>query len=278
MKKNAKTKTLEAGKIFILSIFAISCIYPMLWLVLASFKTNDTLYTNPWGIPANFSLINYKQAIEQGHVLQYFSNSVIIALSVVIIGVLLSAMVSYAITRMQWKMSKFVLRLFLLGMTIPVYAMIVPLFSMFNSMNLLNSRLSVIISHIAINFPIAIFILTGFMETIPRELEEASVIDGCNIFQIFFRVIMPVIRSSVVTVAVVVFIGVWNDLLLPQIFLTDASKMPLPVGLTEFQGQYATDYVSMIAAVVITVIPSIIVYILLHKNIMEGMVAGAVKG
>ena len=124
----------------------------------------------------------------------------------------------------------------------------------------------------------AIFIMTGFMGSLPKEMEEAAVMDGCNIYQIFFKIIMPISKSSIVTVAVVTFINIWNDLLLPQIFLTDSSKMTLPVGLTEFQGQYATNYVAEIAAVIITIVPSVIVYIWLHRHIMEGMVAGAVKG
>ncbi len=245
---------------------------------MSSFKTNTELYANPWGLPEHFSLDNYVQAITEGHILQYFGNSVIIAVSAVLVAVVLSSMVSYAITRMQWKLSRLTLNVFLLGMMIPVYAMVVPLFSMFNRMGLLNTHLAVIIPHIAIAFPMAIFIMTGFMGSLPKEMEEAAVMDGCNIYQIFFKIIMPISKSSVVTVAVVTFINIWNDLLLPQIFLTDASKMTLPVGLTEFQGQYATNYVAEIAAVIITIIPSIIVYIWLHKHIMEGMVAGAVKG
>ena len=278
MKRTPLEKTLDSGKFVILSLFAVTCLFPMLWLMLASFKTNAELYTSPWSIPSILSFANYESAIVRGHVLQYFGNSIIIALCVVVLGVLLCSMASYAIVRMTWKLSRLVLRTFLIGMSIPVYAMIVPLFSMFNQIGLYNTRLSVVIAHIAINFPIGIFILSGFMGTIPREMEEAAVIDGCSIGELFIHVILPVIRSCTVTVAVIVFISVWNDLLLPQIFLTDKNKMTLPVGLTEFQGQYSTDYASMIAAVVITVIPSIVVYILLHRNIMEGMVAGAVKG
>ena len=124
----------------------------------------------------------------------------------------------------------------------------------------------------------SIFIICGFMQGIPGELEEAAIIDGANIYQCFAKIILPISKSSIVTVAVVQFINIWNDLLLPRIFLTSAKKMTLPVGLTNFQAQYSTDYVGMIAAVIITIIPSIIVYILLHRQIMEGMVAGAVKG
>lgn len=278
MKLSAKEKFFLVLKYAALLFFTVLCLYPLLWLFLSSFKTNTELYENPWGLPESFSLVNYIQAINEGHILQYFFNSVIIAVAAVVVSVILSSMVSYAIARMEWKLSGFMLQVFLLGMMIPVYAMIVPLFSMFNKMGLLNTHLAVIIPHIAIAFPMAIFIMNGFMGSIPGELEEAAVVDGCNIYQIFFKIIMPISKSSIVTVAVVTFINIWNDLLLPQIFLTDSSKMTLPVGLTEFQGQYATNYVVEIAAVIITIIPSIIVYIWLHRHIMEGMVAGAVKG
>jgi raffinose/stachyose/melibiose transport system permease protein len=278
MKQTGKNKLSLAVKYVMLGIFSFICLYPLLWLALSSFKTNTELYENPWGLPQNFGFDNYIQAITEGHILQYFFNSVIIAVTAVVAAVFLSSMVSYAIARMKWKLSKLTMHVFLMGMMIPVYAMVVPLFSMFNKLQLLNTHWAVIIPHIAIAFPMAIFIMSGFLRSLPGELEEAAVMDGCNIYQIFFRIIMPIAKSSIVTVAVVTFINIWNDLLFPQIFLTDSSKMTLPVGLTEFQGQYATNYVVEIAAVVITVIPSIIVYMGLHKHIMEGMVAGAVKG
>lgn len=278
MKPKMSEKILLVVKYIILSLFALMCLYPIFWLFLSSFKTNDELFQNPWGIPQNLIIDNYVKAIQDGHILQYFGNSVFIAVIAVVIGVILSSMVSYAIARMNWKLSKITLNIFMLGMMIPVYAMIIPLFSMFNKVSLLNTHWAVIIPHIAISFPMSIMIITGFLGSLPRELEEAAVMDGCNIYQIFFKIILPICKSSIVTVGVVAFINVWNDLLLPQIFLTDSTKMTLPVGLTEFQGQYSTNYVTMIAAVIITIIPSVIVYILLHKNIMEGMVAGAVKG
>lgn len=265
-------------KYLILVLFTVSCIYPMIWLFLNSFKTGDELFDNPWGLPGSFSLENYIYAFQVGHIGTYFINSVIITFTALAAGVLLSCMAAYAISRMHWKLSKTVLSLFLLGMMIPAYATIIPLFSIFKAMGILNHFLSVIIPHVAACFPIAIFILTGFFTTIPKEIEEAAVTDGCGIFRIFFQIICPISISSIVTVAVILFINIWNDLLLPQIFLTDQEKMTLPVGLTAFQGQYATNYVGMIAAVVITIVPSVVVYILLHKNIMEGMVAGAVKG
>ena len=274
----AKEKFSSGLKYLLLTVSAILCLYPVVWLLISSFKTQAELIEIPWGLPSKLNFDNYIQAIVDGNILKYFLNSVIIAVTAVVISVILSAMVSFAISRMQWKLSKTTYNIFLLGMMIPIYAMVVPLFSMFHKIGFLNSYASVIIPQIAVSFPMSIFIMTGFMSSIPKELEEAAVIDGCSIYQVFFRIIMPISKSSLVTVAVVVFINIWNDLLLAQIFLSDVSKMTLPVGLTQFQGQYGTNYVAQIAAVIITIIPSIIVYIALHKHIMEGMVAGAVKG
>ncbi len=262
----------------ILGGFALLCLYPIAWLFQSSFKTSDELFENPWGLPAALDFTNYIDAFVVGNIGVYFFNSVLIAVVALFFGVLLSCMIAYAITRMVWKLSKVTLSIFLLGMMIPAYATIIPLFSMFNTMGILNTHLAVIIPHVVGAFPMAIFILTGFFSTIPRDIEEAAVMDGCGILRIFFTIILPISVSSVVTVAVIVFINIWNDLLMPQIFLTDQSKMTLPVGLLAFQGQYGTNYVGQIAAVVLTIIPSVLVYIFLHRNIMEGMVSGAVKG
>ena len=278
MKRSASENIWLVIKYVLLIGFTILCIYPLVWLFLASFKTNAELYTNTWGLPEQWSMTNYVNAVVKGGVFRYFGNSVIIAVSAVLVTVILATMASYAIARMHWKLANLTHSIFLLGMMIPIYALVIPLFSIFKGMGFLDTHLAVIIPQIAVGFPMAIFIICGFMRSIPTELEEAAIIDGCTVFQCFFKIILPIAKSSVVTVAVVQFINVWNDLLLPRIFLTDSSKMTLQVGLTNFQAMYSTDYVGMIAAVIITIIPSIVVYILLHKQIMEGMVAGAVKG
>ena len=278
MKRSASENIWLVIKYVLLIGFTILCIYPLVWLFLASFKTNAELYTNTWGLPEQWSMTNYVNAVVKGGVFRYFGNSVIIAVSAVLVTVILATMASYAIARMHWRLANLTHSIFLLGMMIPIYALVIPLFSIFKGMGFLDTHLAVIIPQIAVGFPMAIFIICGFMRSIPTELEEAAIIDGCTVFQCFFKIILPIAKSSVVTVAVVQFINVWNDLLLPRIFLTDSSKMTLPVGLTNFQATYSTDYVGMIAAVIITIIPSIVVYILLHKQIMEGMVAGAVKG
>jgi len=263
---------------FILIFFTVLFLYPIIWLFLNSFKSNTELFDSPWSFPALLSLDNYKRAIIFGNIGRYFINSLIVTIIVVLLSTVLSAMAAYGIERLKWKKSKLVLSVFLLGLTIPSHATIIPLFSMFNSIRINNTYMAVIIPHIVFTLPISIFILTGFFQSIPLEMEEAAFMDGYSIPKSFIKIIFPISTPSIVTVGVITFITAWNDLLFPQIFLSDPSMMTLPVGLTTFNGRYSTDYVGMIAAVVITIVPSIITYSIMHKRIIDGMVAGAVKG
>ena len=196
----------------------------------------------------------------------------------VFLTVFFGAMVSYGLTRLRFKGSGTVKGLFSMGMSIPAYAVIIPMFAMFNQMKLLDSFGSVIIAHVVFAFPMTIYILTGFFSTIPTELEEAFIVVGCTILKGYYKIILPIAKPSLATVSVINFITVWNDLLFPQIFLTSMDKMPLPVILTQFADLDSVDYSGMLAAVVMTVIPTIGVYIFLHDKIIEGMTAGAVKG
>lgn len=262
----------------LLIFFTIVFLYPIVWLVINSFKTQPELFASPWSLPKEPTLDNYRRAFTEARLGRYFINSVIVTGTVVAVATLLSAMAAFGITRLRWRLAKITLAIFLLGLTIPMHASVVPLFAMFNKMGLVNTYWSVIIPHIVSAMPIAIMILAGFFEAIPKEVEEAAVLDGSSVPGIFWRIILPISVPSLVTVAVITFISSWNDLLFPQVFLSDPDMMTLPVGLTAFQGRYSTDYVGMIAAVVVTIIPTIIIYTMLHKRIISGMAAGAVKG
>lgn len=274
---STKIKIASTLKYTVLIIFTILFLYPIIWLLINAFKTKQELFLSPWSLPRSFVFENFERAIIQGNLGRLFINSIIISLVTVILATLLSAMSAYGITRLRWKLSGIVLSIFLLGMMIPTYSTIIPLFSFFNSIRINNTYVAVIIPHIVFALPISILILSGFFRTIPVELEEAAIIDGSTILGIFFKIIWPTSVPSLVTVSVITFITVWNDLLFPRIFLSDSDMMTLPVGLTNFQGRYSTDYVGMIAAVVLTIVPGIIVYVFLHDKIIEGMTAGALK-
>lgn len=275
---STKEKVIRIIQYAVLVLFLVACIYPILWLICNSFKTQDDLFANTWGLPTQWTLENYRHAIIDGNIGRYFLNSCVVSLMSVILTVVLALMASFGLTRLRWKLAGTMLNVFLLGMMIPAYGSIIPLYSMFSKMRILNHYIAVVIPHVTFALPMAIYILTGFLSGIPKELEEAAMIDGCSVFKCFWKIITPVVSSGVVTVAVITFINIWNDLLFSQIFLSDKDKMPLPIGLTEFQGIYATDYVGMIAAIVVTVLPVIIVYTILHNRIVDGMIAGAVKG
>lgn len=273
-----KKKIVYGMELLLMSLFALCCLYPLIWLTLSSFKSNKELFSNTWGLPASFSLENYNRAVSKGNLGMSYLNSVIITVCAVALAVFLGAMVSYGIARLRFRSSKIVKNLFLLGMSIPAYAAIIPLFSMFSKIGLLDTYASVIIAHMVFAFPITIYILEAVFSTIPEELEEAAIVDGCSIIRGYFKIILPIAKPSIATVAVINFINAWNDLLFPQIFLTSMGKMPLPVILTQFADLDSVDYSGMLAAVVLTVIPTIAVYIFFHDKIIEGMTAGAVKG
>lgn len=262
----------------ILVIFLIIFIYPLIWLFINSFKDNTEIFVNPWGLPSSWSIVNYIRAFQIGNVGIYFINSVFITMVSVTIGVMLSCMASYGITRIKWKMSNFVYLLFVLGISIPPFAAIVPLFAMFNWLKILNTYAAIILVHIVFSFPISIFILSGFFSTIPRELEEAAIIDGCTKLGTFFKIILPISTNSIVLVMIISFLRVWNDLLFAQIFLSSENMMPITVGLLTFKDAYSTDYTGMIATALMVITPAIIMYVFLQKKITEGVTLGAVKG
>jgi len=262
----------------VLVFFTVIFLYPILWLFINSFKTIPELFASPWSLPSSLTLVNYVRAFEVGNIGRSFLNSTIISVAVVVMTTLLGSMAAYGVTRLRWKWSGFILSIMLLALMIPAHATVVPLFAMFNTMEINNTYLAVIIPHVVFTLPMAILIFTGFFSSIPVELEEAALIDGCSIPRAFFTLVLPISVPALVTTALVTFIVSWNDLLFPQIFLTDPDLMPLTAKLAAFQGRYSTDYVGMIAAVVIIIIPSLIFYILLRRRIVSGMTAGAVKG
>lgn len=262
----------------ILVIFLIIFIYTLIWLFINSFKDNTEIFVNPWGLPSSWSIVNYIRAFQIGNAGIYFINSVFITTVSVTIGVMLSCMASYGITRIKWKMSNFVYLLFVLGISIPPFAAIVPLFAMFNWLKIINTYAAIILVHIVFSFPISIFILSGFFSTIPRELEEAAIIDGCTKLGTFFKIILPISTNSIAIVMIISFLRVWNDLLFAQIFLSSENKMPITVGLLTFKDAYSTDYTGMIAAALMVITPAIIMYVFLQKKITEGVTLGAIKG
>ncbi|NQX62795.1 carbohydrate ABC transporter permease [Paenibacillus qinlingensis] len=263
----------------VLSIVAVIQIFPLLWLMLFSLKNNEEIFNlAPMAFPERLRWENYEKVWTQGHINSYFFNSVWMTLVSVGVTVLLASLVTFALTRMKWKLQSFVLGLFMVGMMIPVHSTLIPLFSMFMKMNLTNHPLSIILSYIAFNLPITIMIMLGFYYTLPREVEEAAVMDGCSVNRIFFSITLPMTASVLSTAVIINMIYNWNEFIFVNTFISSEKYKTLTVGIQNFVGQYTTDWGAIGATLMISILPIMIAFILLSNRIVEGIAAGSVKG
>jgi len=263
----------------LLGILFVTQIYPLIWLFIYSFKSNEEILSGAFfSLPASPQWVNYTSAIESGNYFRYLLNSVIVTSITMVFVLLLSSLVSFAISRFRWKYGQVVMVIFLIGMMIPMQATLLPLMLIFKNIGILNTHLSIILPYIAFQTPIAVFILSGFMKTIPHEIEESAVIDGAGIFRIFRSIILPVSVPPMMTVMILTFINIWNEYILAANFISSEKLKTLPFGVNSFVSQYSVNYGAIGAFLVLGALPVIIIYFLLADKITKGMVAGAVKG
>lgn len=261
-----------------LVLLSLTCIYPLIWLAMNSVKTDGELFTNPWWFGESIRLSNYVTAWTAGKIGRSFLNSALVALISVGITILVSSMAAFGLTRLKWKLANPTLSLILLGVMIPIHSTLIPLFTMFNKWGITNQYIALILPYVAFALPTSIFILSGFMSTFPKEIEEAVIIDGCGMAGVFWRIIFPLSKTPIATISIYNFVSMWNELMFALIFLSDPNKTTLPVSLTRFRGQYSTNWSVQLAAVVIMVIPSLAAYMFLNDKIIESMTIGSVKG
>ncbi|MDQ6594937.1 carbohydrate ABC transporter permease [Bacillus salipaludis] len=263
----------------ILGVIAIVQVYPLVWLFLFSLKTNQEVFgMSPFSLPHNPQWGNYAKAWTAGHIDVYFFNSVLYTVIAVVLTVILASFVTFAITRMYWKWSGIVLGLFMAGYMIPLHSTLIPLFNIFKSTNLIDNPVSVILSYVAFNLPITIMILAGFYRTIPREIEEAAVMDGCSVHRIFFQITLPMTIPVLSTTVIINMIYNWNEFVFVNTFLSSDKWKTITVGVNNFVGQYLTDWGAIGATLMISIIPVLIAYFILSDRIVEGIASGSVKG
>jgi len=263
----------------VLIIVAALQLLPLIWLLFFSLKNNQEVFNMPpFALPTKIRWENYEKVWTQGHISTYFFNSVSITVIAVVATVLLASFVTFAITRMKWKLSSLVLGLFMLGMMIPVHSTLIPLFSLYTKIGLTDNPLSVILSYIAFNLPITIMILLGFYYTLPREVEEAAIMDGCSINRMFFKITLPMTVSVVTTTAIINMIYNWNEFIFVNTFISSDKYKTLTVGVQNFVGQYTTDWGAIGATLMISILPILIAFFILSNRIVEGIAAGSVKG
>jgi ABC-type glycerol-3-phosphate transport system permease component len=279
---------MKLSRILIFAVLAgylLWVVYPMAWVAYSSFKDDEAIFREAFALPPfdDLRTDNYARAWNEAKFGDYFFNSVVVTFSSVTLIVLLGAMAAYALARFYHPLGKGVFWLFLAGLMIPVQLSIVPLFFELKALGLLNSRLGLIFVYTANGLPFAIFILAGFFKSLPRSLYEAAVVDGCSEASAFWRVMLPLARPGLVTVAIFQFIGVWKEYFFAFMFTSGdagASVRTLPLGLANLSitSQYRSDYGMLFAGLVIVTIPILIVFIALQKQLVKGVTAGALKG
>lgn len=276
-----KTKKHSAGYyigFLIFIIVALINIYPMVFSIFCSFKENLEIFSSFTALPKKLRIENYLTAWNVGNIGRYFLNTIILAVGTLAISGLFGAMASYVLAKFKFRGKSKIYLLFISGMMIPIQAVLIPLSYIFGKLGIMNNYPVLILLYAAFCFPMTILILTGFMNGIPTELEEAMVIDGANIYQVFFKMILPLSVPGIVSVSIFNFIQVWNNLLFPLIFISDKDKGTISMGLLAFFGEYSTDYSSSMAGICLTTIPVIIAYIFFQEKIENGLMSGAVKG
>lgn len=262
-----------------LIVVAIVQMYPLIWLTFFSLKDNGEIFSGDvLGLPDKFLWSNYSKALSEGHVLTYFFNSVLVTTVSILLVLILSSMTGYAITRMNWKLSGITMTTILLGMMVPIQATLLPLFMVLKNLHLLNTYWSLIIPYVAFGIPMAVFILGSFYKGIPREMEESAVMDGCGIYRTFFSIILPLVRPAIATVAIFTFLSCWNELMFAVTFINKESYQTLTVGMMSMVGTYITQWGIIGAGLMITTLPTVIIYLMLNRQVQQSMIAGAVKG
>lgn len=261
-----------------LILFALLIIGPLSVVFFATLKTTRELYGEPLALPTSPDLGNYARLFDAENMVVYFLNSVVVTLGSVFLILLCGSLGAYAISRMGGWVAAILFAFFVAGLLIAPQVYMVPLYTIVDALGLVDSLLGIILASVAFQIPICIMILTGFMRGLPRDLLDAAFVDGATEWTTFRRIVLPLLRPALATVATFSFVITWNDLLFPLLFLrTDVNKT-LPLALLEFRGQYLTDYPLLFSGVIVATIPIVIAYLFLQKYFIEGMTAGSVKG
>lgn len=265
----------------ILILIALIQLYPLYWLFLFSLKSNVDILLNAniLGWPAQPQWSNYLTVLMRSTIPKYLLNSLIYTGTTVLLVGILTAMSAYAIARMKWKLSRAVLMLFTIGITIPVHAALLPLYQILEYTGLRNvPYIGLILVYVAFAIPMSTMILVSFFKSIPRELEEAAFIDGCNVYISFARIMLPLIMPTLATASIFTVMGTWNDLLFVQTYVDINSLKTITVGVLDFVGRHSTKLGLIGAGLVVATVPVILVYIAFSEKIQKSLLQGAVKG
>ncbi len=251
--------------------------FPFLFMVSTSFKTQSDFFEKPFSLFSSFDIRNYSSVFEMG-ISKYFFNSLIVSVVAVVVVMFIAALASYPLSRMNFKFNKPLFLLFISGMMLPIHATLIPIFKLSESMGVYDTLWALIGPYIAFSLPISIFILTQFMQEIPKSLEDAAKIDGCTPFGIFRRVILPILTPALMTVLIYNFIHLWNEFIFALVLISSPENRTIPLGLQDFYGEFSVNIPGLMSALTLFSLPILIVYFFSQEKVVKGLAGGSVKG
>jgi len=271
------------GKIIMVSVLIMVAgiqMFPLIWLTNFSLATNTEIFASstPLIIPDRIMFENYIAAFIDGHFLLYFRNSLIINTLAVLLVIFISVTASYACTRMRFKFAGLMRNILLIGMMIPIHTTLLPNYVMYETLYITDTMWALLIPYVAFSMPQGVFLTSGFMSSIPREIEESAIVDGCGHFGVIWNISLPMLKAPLITVTIMTYLNNWNEFMMAMTYLRSQTWRTLPFSILEFTGQYMSNFGAQFAVMALTAFPAVFIYIILNKHITKGVAMGAVKG
>jgi len=277
MSMKIKNRIFQSAVLVWFGIFSLIIIYPIIWLGLSGLKSNADFFLNTWSLPEEWLWGNYQAAWDAG-IGQFFLNSVFITASSVVTVLLLGSMAAYGLSRFQFKGQNILLVIILSGLMLAPQVSLIPLYKLLQAIGLYNTYWALILPYVAFQLPFAIFLMRSYFLSIPKELEESAIIDGCNIWQVYWHIIVPMGKPIIASCALLTAMNVWNEFMFALVFVEDSALRTIPVGLMNLRSQLNTNFGIQLAGLAISALPMIIAYIFFQKQFVRGLSAGSVKG
>ena len=275
-KLSPKQKAARVFSYLFMALCVLVALFPIVWVVLSSFKTNREILSNGLQLPSTFSFSGYKQALEMAPILKFFVNSLIVSFASTALNVFILAMAGYVFAKKKFRFKNLIFGILSLSMVIPSTALMSPVYTVITKLHLYDTKMALILVYTALNMPISLMILRSAFAAIPTELEEAAYIDGAGFFRTFWQVMMPCAKGGLASAAVLAFLGSWNEFTFALLLTSSTSTRTLP--LSYFTSQFSFNYTAMFAAITIAVLPSIIVFSIFQEQVCSSLTAGSVKG
>ena len=277
-KLSPKQKAARVFSYLFMALCVLVALFPIVWVVLSSFKTNREILSNGLQLPSTFSFSGYKQALEMAPILKFFVNSLIVSFASTALNVFILAMAGYVFAKKKFRFKNLIFGIRSLSMVIPSTALMSPVYTVITKLHLYDTKMALILVYTALSMPISLMILRSAFAAIPTELEEAAYIDGAGFFRTFWQVMMPCAKGGLASAAVLAFLESWNEFTFALLLTSSTSTRTLPLSLSYFTSQFSFNYTAMFAAITIAVLPSIIVFSIFQEQVCSSLTAGSVKG